>query len=583
MGFATMTDTDGLAPSADSLGRLPRGATLGRYVVLDYVGHGGMGVVYSAYDFGLDRKVSLKIVRDAAGSDASGERQQRLVREAQALARVSHPNVVTVHDVGTFEDQVYIAMELVEGPSLDAFLQAAPRTWKEVLPHFLEAGRGLAMAHRAGLVHRDFKPENVLLGVDGRVRVTDFGLARSASEVGTEQDVQGFRPLRNRAAGTPGYMAPEQERGAALDGRADQFSFCVSLHEALYGQRPGPLRPLALAPRGRGGLLIPFRIRSAVARGLSLKAGERFPTLEALLSALEDRPRGWVERSSLPASLAVCACAWLLASSSRGPAPRGDAPTLLESEAEPNRGMPNADGPHVLTQAFPSPASAGRPESRGREFAGRVTPASATFTTGLAPPAPSTSSPSLALTRDAPGPPRESGPAPTSFWSGVASAVAEHLPPAVQKFAQRFLGAPSAVVSSGTGQGGGSAQLATLGNALSRARYSAGASAPSVGPSPPPSLAAKLERALDDALRSNASVEQLASARFALAKALWENGGIPDRDRALSLAQVAYSDISSASNRPSNDDLETSIRDWVEERKHRPERPRNFWSNDGQN
>ncbi|MFP2933782.1 serine/threonine-protein kinase, partial [Pyxidicoccus sp. 3LG] len=166
---------------------LMRGTSVGRYIVLEAVGSGGMGVVYAAYDPKLDRKVALKLVRtDADGMALGAAWQQRLLEEAQALARLSHPHVVSVHDAGGYLDQVFLAMEFIGGGTLRDWLKAAPRSWRDTLQVFVQAGRGLAAAHSAGLVHRDFKPDNVLLGTDGRVRVTDFGLALREAEPGKE-------------------------------------------------------------------------------------------------------------------------------------------------------------------------------------------------------------------------------------------------------------------------------------------------------------------------------------------------------------------------------------------------------------
>jgi hypothetical protein len=290
----------GLAAIADRGPRL--GDTVGRYLVLGRLGAGGMGVVLSAYDPQLDRRVALKLLR--AGLElATGEARARLVREAQAIAQLSHPNVVAVHDVGTAASgEVYVAMELVDGETLTRWLDAAARPWREVLDLFLQAGRGLAAAHAVGLLHRDFKPDNVLVGGDGRVRVTDFGLARSL--LGAPDGESAPRPLPAPGAlhqsltatgtvlGTPRYMAPEQLRGDEADARADQFSFCVALYEALYGRHPlrgdtaqhmidageRPLEP----PEG----LVPSWLGKALVRGLDPAPARRFPSMSALLGEL---------------------------------------------------------------------------------------------------------------------------------------------------------------------------------------------------------------------------------------------------------------------------------------------------------
>ncbi|MBC8070542.1 MAG: serine/threonine protein kinase, partial [Deltaproteobacteria bacterium] len=158
---------------------LLRGDVLGRYVVLDKLGSGGMGIVYAAYDPELDRKVAVKLIRPGVRGRTEVARA-RLLREAQALARLSHPGVVAVHDVGTFEDQVFVAMEFVDGVDMAQWARRGKRSWRDVLGIVRQAGEGLAAAHAAGVIHRDFKPENVLIGNDGRPRVLDFGLALTA-------------------------------------------------------------------------------------------------------------------------------------------------------------------------------------------------------------------------------------------------------------------------------------------------------------------------------------------------------------------------------------------------------------------
>jgi serine/threonine protein kinase/tetratricopeptide (TPR) repeat protein len=348
------------APRARRVPVLPRGTCVGRYVIVDALGAGGMGVVYSAYDPELDRRVALKLVRDTSDP-------QRLLHEAQALARVSHPNVIAVHDVGTFEGAVFVAMELVEGRTLGAWrAQTAPGR-REILDVFLAAGRGLAAAHHAGIVHRDFKPSNVMVGDDGRVRVLDFGLARGAptakssrtltpgagassrsgpsalppesgaladeatlasdgparpgrsldpSQPSTKVDrPRAASPLddiptvtdsldppqmhASRVMGTPSYMAPEQRRAGAFDARVDQFSFAVALHEALYDERPfrGDTQDEVAANAAAGRVRPPARgsdvppwLRKILLRGLAPDPGDRFPTMDAMLAALEADP-----------------------------------------------------------------------------------------------------------------------------------------------------------------------------------------------------------------------------------------------------------------------------------------------------
>ncbi len=282
---------------------LPPGTLVRRYAVVAKIGQGGMGVVYAARDSTLDRPLALKLVRgDRGGSN-------RLLGEAQNLAKLQHPNVVAVHDVGQFMDQVFIAMELMR-MDLRGWLHERARSPREIVRMFLHAGQGLAAAHAKGLVHRDFKPENVLIGDDGRPRVSDFGLATSASQA-------------KGRAGTPDYMAPEQARGATVDERADQFSFCVSLYEALYGRRPFPSprdlqRPLPMLDLERGGRHVPTSVRRVLFKGLAENPDARFSSMSALLAALADDPELRRRRQQLVAAAAVTGVAaaavigWLL-------------------------------------------------------------------------------------------------------------------------------------------------------------------------------------------------------------------------------------------------------------------------------
>ncbi len=289
----------------DPARRLERGASLGRYTVVETLGEGGMGVVYGAYDPDLDRKVALKLLRVPAGGRASDAARARLLREARAMAKLAHPNVLRVYEVGTVGGVDFVAMEFVDGSTLGQWLGERHR-WRDVVRVMAQAGRGLAAAHRAGLVHRDFKPSNVLLSSDGRVLVTDFGLAQLTSEEasGPAADSSGelalaetFAPLTRtgQLVGTPAYMAPEQLARGRADERSDQFGFCVALYQGLYGERPfdgetvAELRDSVGAgrvrdePRGAG---VPTWLRRAVLRGLSVEPAARFPSMEALLAVL---------------------------------------------------------------------------------------------------------------------------------------------------------------------------------------------------------------------------------------------------------------------------------------------------------
>jgi serine/threonine protein kinase/tetratricopeptide (TPR) repeat protein len=298
---------------------------IGRFIVLERIGAGAMGEVYAAYDNQLDRKVALKVVHPARGPSTLIARE-RLLREAQTLARLSHPNVVQVYEIGLLQDQVFLVMEFIRGRTLDAWLHGEIRDrirqWRLILDTYVAAGRGLAAAHDAGLIHRDFKPVNVLVGEDGRVHVVDFGLARleeiapdpSLGLADTHEaefpDMEDRGRLTRTGAilGTPAYMSPEQMDGRETDRRSDQFSFCVALYEALYGARPfsgGSFHLLRKAiadgpprepPRGHR---VPARIWRALVRGLAEDPETRHPSITALLEVLVEPQtprRRWMTR-----------------------------------------------------------------------------------------------------------------------------------------------------------------------------------------------------------------------------------------------------------------------------------------------
>jgi eukaryotic-like serine/threonine-protein kinase len=337
-----LLDSDRTTPGRGQARReVPPPSQVGRYLLLKRLGEGGMGVVYSAYDPDLERKVALKLLRPDIRAD-SEEARARLLREAQAMARVSHPNVIPIFDVGMWGDQVFLAMELVDGGTLSSWMQEVERPWREVLERFLAAGQGLQAAHEAGLVHRDFKPSNVLMSSNGRVYVTDFGLARQVREPRKEEPLpEAARQLSmdrrmlettitevGMVMGTPAYMSPEQFQDAELDARSDQFSFCAALYWGLYRQRafdpdkmsahvaalpapkqkesPESTQPLTppgsskklLSGKTEGLILEPPRdvkvpawVRQAVMRGLALEPGARFPSMTELLEALSQEQR----------------------------------------------------------------------------------------------------------------------------------------------------------------------------------------------------------------------------------------------------------------------------------------------------
>ncbi|MBN9687362.1 MULTISPECIES: serine/threonine-protein kinase [unclassified Corallococcus] len=311
---------------------MPGRGLVNRYTVLDLLGEGGMGRVYSAYDARLDRRVALKLVHSREvhpGRD--GLAGVRMVREAQSMARLNHPHVVAVYDAGTLEDgSVFIAMEYIQGQTLRQWCQHTPsRPWRAVVQAYLAAGRGLAAAHAAGLVHRDFKPDNVLVGEDGRVRVTDFGLARAGAAPGPEAPPVTAIPLSALATsltlpgsvlGTPAYMAPELLQGQPANLRSDVYAFCASLHEALYGRVPFALDSLSSLldpaqerkrPSPPPDSQVPTWVFRALVQGLHPEPSQRPDSLEQVLRRLEEDPQAWrragLRMGALAATVALLA------------------------------------------------------------------------------------------------------------------------------------------------------------------------------------------------------------------------------------------------------------------------------------
>ncbi len=369
-----------ISPPEAALAEFERAAKVGRYLLLERLGVGGMGVVYAAYDPQLNRQVAVKLLKSGP-TDPIG--QARLTREAQALARLAHPNVVAVYDVGPYDNGIFVAMELVEGETLGRYLAKRLHTWREVRDLFVQAGKGLAASHAASIVHRDFKPSNVMVGKDGRVRVTDFGLARvgqpalgegstsftppsapppmpsaaapvfeSASEVTPTPSMPTLVPtptpttptptptrtpalmqpapsrmvtpdefgltVTGALIGTPAYMAPEQRRSGDASAHSDQYSFCVAFYEALYHQRPDSTSSAARASSS-----VPAWLRRIVLRGLEADPKARWPSMEVLVRALEADPTSrrlrWA--LSLVALVVAVVGSWTVLRASRVPPP----------------------------------------------------------------------------------------------------------------------------------------------------------------------------------------------------------------------------------------------------------------------
>jgi serine/threonine protein kinase len=327
------------APIELSMPSLP-GALAGRYQLKRLIGRGAMGAVYEALDMNLHRLVALKVLRLAPEktADERVEAANRLVREARAMAVLSHRNVVAVYDVGQHNDQVFVAMQLIDGATLRLWLRAQKRTPRQVMRVLYDAGAGLAAAHHSRLVHRDFKPDNVLISRRGTARVTDFGLARRAdlgpdplSRSSTDAD-RGSRPViveidaadsndvtrTGAVVGTPAYMSPEQARGQVIDARADQFSFCVTAWEALYGQRPfaGTTWSEIYANVISGNFTaaesdsyVSRQIQRALRRGLSAEPDDRWATMGELLAEFDQvlRRPGRIQRVAAVGGIAAAA------------------------------------------------------------------------------------------------------------------------------------------------------------------------------------------------------------------------------------------------------------------------------------
>jgi len=288
---------------------LPAGTIVGRYRILHAIGQGGMCVVYAAHDPELHRRVAIKLLRPELLHRDAKDFAVRMWREARAMARVTHPNVVGIHDVGEWEGRVFVAMELVVGATLREHLKSHDVDGPARLDLLLNAGRGLVAAHVAGLVHRDFKPGNILVGADGRVRVTDFGLARPSRAVdglarppAASLDILSTVTTTGEVCGTPAYMAPEQFTAGPIDARADQFAFSITLHEALYGKRPFAGKVASeiatnmfiqqLVPIDEE-TSVPASIHAILRRGLARTPEERYPSLACMLEELEQQRLAW--------------------------------------------------------------------------------------------------------------------------------------------------------------------------------------------------------------------------------------------------------------------------------------------------
>jgi murein DD-endopeptidase MepM/ murein hydrolase activator NlpD len=357
--------------------------SLARYEVHERIGGGGMGVVHRGFDPELARDVAIKLIP----SDENDPRRARasLLREAQALARVAHPNVVAVHDVGAYElvdelhaadDEpkrggVFIVMELITGPTLQEWSLRRSRGHREVVSRFLQAAKGLAAAHRAGVVHRDFKPGNAVVGTDGRVRVLDFGLARGSSELRADtaestptaaiRDLA--RTLQGSSAGTPAYMSPEQHKGEFLDAASDQYSFCVALFEAVYHKLPFEGRTWVEIGRAKeanalvalpADARVPNALHRAIVRGLAVDPGDRHASMDELVAVLDrvakPKRRHWLFAGTFASACGAAAVVLTAPHAHDGPREAVHDARMELSVAEPP--LPDSDRPTPMTAAL---------------------------------------------------------------------------------------------------------------------------------------------------------------------------------------------------------------------------------------
>lgn len=339
--------------------------SIGRYEIVRQLGAGGMGAVYEALDPRLQRRAAVKVLHAADNP----ELVRRLIREARAMARLSHPNIVHVYEVGDFEGQTFIAMELVDGVTLRRWVELQERSWQEVVQAYIAAGRGLSAAHRAGIVHRDFKPDNVMVDGEGRPRVLDFGLAFAERAVTSDAlSMDSALDVRTRMGaimGTPAYMAAEQFAGAPTDARTDQFAFAVALFEALTGERRFAGRTLLeLAANVKSGELarndrigqLPVAVMAALRTALRPDPGSRHRSLEDLLEILQGalqpkrppRRAVWLVGVAAVGALAAGARVWLV------PPESFDVETM--NEAPVPTWVESSNLPELLPKAHPDDA-----------------------------------------------------------------------------------------------------------------------------------------------------------------------------------------------------------------------------------